>query len=211
MDTLEQQLLSEFSCCGLAEKQQEAIMSLLHALKTKDLPIYKHSAQTGILSGKIARHFGCNPAVSVPAGTLHDIGKLYAPGSILCKTSGFTPEDRQEMKKHPLSGYAILTKFECLDPFIAQAALIHHLYQESPYPETLPPEAENWKNIQGLESNVRLLVALPDFYDALTTRVNDKFGEMRKRTPEEARAILLDKCAVVGSEVKELYSKGIFS
>jgi response regulator RpfG family c-di-GMP phosphodiesterase len=209
METLEAQLSLDFNRYGVEREEQEAVWLILAALKSKHAPTYEHSAQVALISGKIARCFGYDPAPFSCAGAVHDAGKLYSPLSVLAKIGPFNSEEFQEMSKHPLNGYHLLAQINCLNPFAAQVALRHHSFQEKPYPETLPPEAEKFDAIPGFVGPV-IFVALADAYESLKTRTDYK-GRVGKRTPEETKSTLLDKCAILKTEIKELYSKGIFS
>ncbi|MBL4591626.1 MAG: HD domain-containing protein [Phycisphaerales bacterium] len=103
----------------------------------------------------------------VLASSLHDIGKVGIADAILLKPGRFTPEERTEMEKHALIGADTLLAIRAKlgpDEFIdmgIQIALQHHeKWDGTGYPF----------NLKGEEISLAArIVALADFYDALTS------------------------------------------
>ena len=104
----------------------------------------------------------------VLASSLHDIGKVGIPDSILLKPGRLTPEEREIMEKHTLIGadtlLAIRSKIGA-DEFIdmgVEIALQHHeKWDGTGYPFGLT----------GREISLAArIVALADFYDAVTSK-----------------------------------------
>ncbi|HCT43827.1 MAG: hypothetical protein CMJ35_12415 [Phycisphaerae bacterium] len=104
----------------------------------------------------------------VLASSLHDIGKVGIPDSILLKPGRLTPEEREIMEKHTLIGadtlLAIRSKIGA-DEFIdmgVEIALQHHeKWDGTGYPFGLTG---------GEISLAARIVALADFYDAVTSK-----------------------------------------
>lgn len=104
----------------------------------------------------------------VLASSLHDIGKVGIPDSILLKPGRLTPEERSVMEKHTLIGadtlLAIRSKLgsdEFIDMGIEIALQHHEKWDGTGYPFGLDGE------------NISLparIVALADFYDAVTSK-----------------------------------------
>ncbi len=103
----------------------------------------------------------------VLASSLHDIGKVGIPDSILLKPGRLTPEERTVMEKHALMGadtlLAIRSKLgadEFIDMGIEIALQHHEKWDGSGYPFGLAGE--------DISLPARI-VALADFYDAVTS------------------------------------------
>jgi hypothetical protein len=143
------------------------------------------------------------------AGSLHDIGKIMIDAEIIRKTQNFTEKNMEEMRKHPLYTYMLLRG---IHEFSAEVALRHHRWQKNGYPKKLPkfriPFSHNTELM--IDFYARIL-SLADFYDSITTRVNEKFGEKRKLTQQEVKAITLAKNADQKHLIEDLYLNGIFS
>lgn len=102
----------------------------------------------------------------VMASSLHDIGKIAVPESILNKPGRLTKEEFEEMKKHTLIAASILEKLELYQdsPLIKIAYQIcrwhHERYDGKGYPDGL----------SGEEIPIAAqLVSLADVYDALVS------------------------------------------
>src|SRR6202035_4880680 len=91
------------------------MMGLLHSLTSavdaKDAYTCGHSERVALLS----RHLAIEIALAdqeveqiYMAGLLHDVGKIGVPESVLQKTGRLTPEEFEQMKKHPAIGARIL-------------------------------------------------------------------------------------------------------
>lgn len=103
------------------------------------------------------------------ASKLHDIGKLRVPDTILNKPDRFTENDREEMRKHTLAGFDILSAMEHklqdrnlpIIRFARQICKTHHEnWDGSGYPDGL----------KGKEIPLAgRIVRIADAYDALTS------------------------------------------
>jgi response regulator RpfG family c-di-GMP phosphodiesterase len=104
----------------------------------------------------------------VLASSLHDIGKVGIPDSILLKPGRLTPEERTTMEKHTLIGadtlLAIRSKLgpdEFIDMGVEIALQHHEKWDGSGYPFRLKDDQI---------SLAARIVALADFYDAVTSK-----------------------------------------
>jgi len=92
---------------------------------------------------------------------LHDIGKVFVPQDILNKNGPLTPVEWEVIKRHPLSGLAMLLDTE-IPVFVKKAVLHHHEdFNGGGYPMCL-----EGKNIHVLARVLRIV----DVFDAMTSR-----------------------------------------
>ncbi len=101
---------------------------------------------------------------------LHDIGKVGLPDHLLRKTTGFTAEEYEEVKKHALYGRDAIAKAESragshndeLLQYAKDIAYSHHeRWDGTGYPEGLAGERIPWP---------ARLMALADAYDAMVSK-----------------------------------------
>jgi adenylate cyclase len=101
---------------------------------------------------------------------LHDIGKVGLPDHLLRKTTGFTPEEYEEVKKHALYGRNAIARAESrvgayndeLLQYAKDIAYYHHeRWDGTGYPEGLRGEQIPW---------AARLMALADAYDAMVSK-----------------------------------------
>lgn len=155
----------------------EILELLARAAEYRDDMTGQHTQRVGWLSGKIAEQLGM-PEHSIEmiraAAPLHDIGKIGIPDAVLLKPGRFEPNEFELMKTHTLIGYRILegTSFSILQLAGVIAMYHHEKWDGSGYPNGLKGDA--------IPLPARI-VALADFYDALTHERPYK----RAWTPEE--------------------------
>ena len=207
MSSLEEQLNQAFAFYRVSEKNQQSALTYLNLLKAKDEPTYSHSIRVGLLGAKVADYLHLGPKALLFSGLLHDTGKALIDPKILHKTEEFNREDMEVMKNHPEYSYQLL---KGVHEFSAEVVIRHHQFQEDKYPVKLPPSKFNFsKNTQAKIDLCARILALTDCYDALSTRINDKFGGKRL-SPKEVKSILLKKNPDQESLIEDLYQKGIF-
>jgi HD-GYP domain-containing protein (c-di-GMP phosphodiesterase class II) len=119
------------------------------------------------------------------ASSLHDIGKVGIPDSILLKPGALTPQEREVMQQHSIIGADTLMCIrerlgpdEFIDMGIEVALQHHEKWDGTGYPGGLRGEE--------IALSARI-VALADFYDALTSARVYKAA----RSHEETRAMIL--------------------
>lgn len=145
---------------GMLFSAAEAFAS---AIDAKDAYTYGHSKRVADLSVRIARAVGFTPdAISWVrlAGLMHDIGKIGTPETILNKGGVLDTAEMDAMKEHAVVGARILEhipKFKEISRWIRHH---HEKYDGSGYPDGLKGD------MIPLPSRI---LAIPDYYDALTT------------------------------------------
>lgn len=101
------------------------------------------------------------------AASLHDIGKIAIPDSIILKSSRLTPDEFELIKSHTTKGAelisnAIRMKDKAVHAYACDIARHHHeKYDGSGYPDGLKGDA--------IDISAQI-VALVDIYDALTSK-----------------------------------------
>jgi putative nucleotidyltransferase with HDIG domain len=102
----------------LADKNQElrigyvqTIRALAEAVDAKDSYTRGHSERVGVYASKLGRELGL-PRELIEriyiSGLLHDVGKIGIPDRIITKPDRLTPEEYEEIKRHPEIGARIL-------------------------------------------------------------------------------------------------------
>jgi len=107
------------------------------------------------------------------AALLHDVGKIGIPDHILNKTGKLTPEEYEEVKKHPVIGAMIIHPIKELGDVVKEVRHHQESYDGSGYPDGL----------KGIEIPfIARIIAVADAFDAITT---DR-PYRAKKSPEEA-------------------------
>lgn len=210
MTASEQMLNEAFESEGVAQSHRDDIKGYLQILKNRDQKTYEHSVRVGILASKIAL-YAAKPGISAKmllwSGLLHDIGKALIPPGVLAKTSNFTQEDYATMEPHVKYGWDMLNS---IHDWTAVVIVRHHQFGRKPYPAELPPLPEHLKDKAEMITTAARLLAMADFYDALTHRDNDKNGN-KPLTAKEKREIYMRDNADQKELAELLESVGVLS
>ncbi len=141
----------------------ETSLALAEAIEKRDYYTAGHTKRVMEYSLMVADELGFSEEdrywLSLSA-ILHDIGKIGIPDSILNKKAPLSPEEREEMKKHPVFGYEIVRNIRGLKK-VLKGILYHHEFENGQgYPEGLK---------DGEIPVFAKIIAVCDTFDAMTT------------------------------------------
>jgi putative nucleotidyltransferase with HDIG domain len=108
---------------------------------------YQHSNGVATIAVGIARQFGCNPQLERDlnrAALLHDIGKLGVSNLILDKPGKPTPEEFEQIRKHPQYTEQILEQVDAFKVLAGVAAAHHERLDGSGYHRGLDASQLSW-------------------------------------------------------------------
>jgi putative nucleotidyltransferase with HDIG domain len=121
----------------------QAIRALANAIEARDNYTAGHTDRVIKLAEKVARYMGWSETRInhlIVGCTLHDIGKIGVPDSILNKPDRLTDEEREKMLNHPLVGLKIVRDIELFKPALPYIAAHHERYDGTGYPKGLAGE-----------------------------------------------------------------------
>lgn len=153
---------------GQARENEDAFMYTIKALsraaEVNDEATGNHTVRVNEYSYEIAKELGLPEDFAEKirySAQMHDVGKIHTPSSILRKPGKLTPEEWEEIKKHPVYGVRILGGSPRLE-VARQIALSHHeKWDGSGYPD----------GIKGEEIPLTArIVSICDIYDALRNK-----------------------------------------
>ena len=153
---------------------EQTALALVTAIDAKDEYSHGHSMRVGEYSRRIAENMGkseeeCRKVYY--AGLLHDVGKIGISDTIIRKNGKLTPEEYEEIKKHPVLGNQILSSIRDY-PYISIGAHYHHeRYDGKGYPEGLKGEDI---------PEIARIISVADAYDAMSSN-----RSYRKAIPQQ--------------------------
>jgi len=169
----------------LFEDVHGLMMGLLHSLTSavdaKDSYTCGHSERVALLSRHLAKEAGLSDREVeriYMAGLLHDVGKIGVPESVLQKPGKLTPEEFDEMKKHPVIGARILSDIKQISDIIPGVLHHHERFDGRGYPAGLAAE------------NIPLMgriICLADCFDAMTSNRTYRAAMPIEKALEEIR------------------------
>ncbi len=149
----------------IKETQRELIYRMGEAVESRSKESGHHVQRVAHYSRLLAQLVGLNDEeceIIFTASTMHDIGKISTPDSILLKAGKLTDDEWSVMKAHAETGYKILKG--STHPLLKVAATVayehHEHYNGNGYPRGIKGE-----NI----SIYGRIVAVADVFDALAT------------------------------------------
>jgi response regulator RpfG family c-di-GMP phosphodiesterase len=120
----------------------QTIRALAEAIDAKDAYTRGHSERVAVYASRLGNQMGLRKEIIERiyfAGLLHDVGKIGIPDAIITKPDQLTPEEYEEIKRHPEIGAKILEPVEFLRSIVPCVRHHHEWYDgcQSGYPERL--------------------------------------------------------------------------
>lgn len=142
----------------------DTLQAFAAAIDAKDIYTRHHSQRVAKYAAAIARELGWGEhdieGIYV-AGFLHDVGKLVISNELLNKKTPFTPEELQEIRRHSLVSYKIISQIKF--PWKDVEKIIKHHHERldgTGYPDALTRS--------DLSEGAKILT-LADSFDAMTS------------------------------------------
>jgi len=146
-----------------AEASFEVLDALITAVDNKDRYTRKHSEDVTEYALWMAEDLGLSEETMRTiriGGLLHDVGKIGVPDEILRKPGRLTPEEFENMKRHPRLGELIVGGIPGMESILDAVRSHHERWDGNGYPDQLAGE------------NIPLmgrLLAVADAFSAMTT------------------------------------------
>lgn len=125
---------------------------------------YTHSVNVAFYSALMAKWLKYSEREIkrvIEAALLHDVGKIKVPSALLNKIGKLLPDEFEEIKKHAIYGYEMVSEIKELSSEVKKAVLMHHEREDrSGYPFKAGAEDIN---------QYSKIVAIADVFDAMTT------------------------------------------
>ena len=141
-----------------------AALITLSKIRSSSDHLFHHSVNVAVLAMYFGRFLGLHPITLKrigQAGLFHDIGMADVPENVVNSKGKLTPDEIALVRRHPVTGHAVLEQKADVYPEILEGALEHHeRYNGNGYPFGLAGDKI---------SVVGRIIALADTYEALTS------------------------------------------
>lgn len=148
----------------LAGFQVALLGALLRTLDLRDRMTARHSAAVARYSRELSARAGLSAEdqeLAHTAGLLHDIGKFVLPDEILKTRGRLSPDDWNQIRRHPYEGARIVSQIDGYRP-VGDIIMAHHERLDGlGYPRGL---------LGDQIPQIARIVAVSDAYDAMTAR-----------------------------------------
>jgi hypothetical protein len=176
---------------NLHRAYMDTVSALANAIEIRDPYTRGHTDRVKVLARGVGRYLGWSAEKQFHMWmgcTLHDIGKIGVPDSILSKPGPLTADEFELMKTHPEIGAKIIEGVPFLRPAVPYVYYHHERYDGSGYPtgmsgDDIPIEGR--------------ILAVVDAFDAITSDRPYRKGQPAEIAIEELRG-----CAGVQFDAK---------
>jgi HD-GYP domain-containing protein (c-di-GMP phosphodiesterase class II) len=154
---------------------REAMATLVEVVELRDPYTAGHSRRVAAMARAIALELGLTVEEAdaiEDAGNVHDLGKVAIDPAVLLKPGKLTDAEWAEMKRHPVYGVEVLSRFESYRAGLPLVRGHHESWDGSGYPDGLRGTA--------IPLGARIL-AVADTWDALTSDRPYRTGMERER------------------------------
>ncbi len=160
--------------------ENKNVMVNMMDLKSYDNYTYYHSVNVGVLSIVVGVALGMGVTMLYKLGLgalLHDIGKVFICKEIIDKPELLTPDEYEEVKKHPVLGYEYLANANLGFPISSLIGILQHheRLDGSGYPQGLRG---------GRITQLSRIIAIADVFDAMTSDRPYRAGMMPSEVME---------------------------
>ncbi len=148
---------------ALQDGSLDTIQALAAAVDAKDPYTQGHSRRVAEYASALGEYIGLPPPeidLIFTTGTLHDVGKIGVPDSILKKPARLDDHEREVMETHPVLGEVIVRKAPQLAPTLPGVRHHHERFDGRGYPDRLMGEEIPF---------IARILAVADTYDAMTS------------------------------------------
>jgi len=148
---------------NIRDNYLKTIKAFALAVEAKDEYTHGHSENVMQYTIYLAKKLGLSDTeleLVKYAGLLHDIGKIGISENILNKTAKLTPQEFDEIKKHPELGARIISDVPFLKSLVPMVLHHHEFYNGNGYPAKIAGEA--------IPFGARIL-SVADAYEAMTS------------------------------------------
>ncbi|HSM75884.1 MAG TPA: HD domain-containing phosphohydrolase, partial [Desulfobacterales bacterium] len=145
------------------ENYEQTIRSFAEMIDQRDTYTAGHTLRVAAYSRLLARELGLDDdqiGILQQAATLHDIGKIATPDSVLLKPGKLSELDYALIKLHPAAGHAMLAN---INRYKGLAEIIRHHHER--YDGAGYPDGLRGKKIPLLSR----IIVVADAFDAMTT------------------------------------------
>jgi putative nucleotidyltransferase with HDIG domain len=140
-----------------------SVKALMAATESKDKYTAGHNLRVTLYALKLSEEMHLRPDQlrAIAQGTIvHDVGKIDIPDAILNKPGRLTPEERNVIERHPVTGYNMCRTLGFMKEELEIIRSHHEKWNGEGYPDRLQNEQ--------IPLMARI-VAVADVYDALTS------------------------------------------